>query len=243
MILVLLKMIKSNRCHSGVLRHVAHSVRYPETESRDRDSSVFDFDCKDTHSAGNSGFWMIESSPLVNDIDTSRAASPASHENSANSSQPTASSSSVAHHQPKHARMRSNGSNKYNALPQLESQASSAGTSGPTLTPLDYRDESRGGGMRKFAWKKYAIGAAVVIGMVWLFGPRESRDGMWSGGGMSAIPAIFRSLTKRCNPQDTKMCPPYLLRRIIPSKPTQIPQKLGIARHHTHPIKSWFNLH
>ncbi|KAF8754906.1 GDA1/CD39 (nucleoside phosphatase) family [Rhizoctonia solani] len=122
---------------------------------------------------------MIESFPVENNIAPSL-----SQENladaSSNTSQPTASSTSVSHHQPKHARMRSNGSNKYNALPQLESQASNTSTSGSTLTPLDYRDESRGG-MRKFAWKKYAIGAAIIIGVVWLFGPRESRDGMWNG--------------------------------------------------------------
>ncbi|CAE6449542.1 unnamed protein product [Rhizoctonia solani] len=155
---------------------------------------------------------MVESSPLINDIDTPRAASPLSPENSATSStasQPTASSTSVAHHQPKHARMRSNGSNKYNALPQLESQASSIGASGSTLTPLDYRDESRGG-MRKFAWKKYAIGAAVIIGMVWMFGPRESRGGMWSGGGYDDVPTLspapYHSFETDPDPTKTGYC-------------------------------------
>lgn len=135
---------------------------------------------------------MIESSPLVDDTDASRATFPLSLKNSVDTSttQPTASSTSIAHHQPKHARMRSNGSNKYNALPRLESQSSGSGTSGPAITSLDYRDEPRAG-MRKFAWKKYAIGAAVVIGMVWVFGPRETRDRMWGGGGTCITRIIF----------------------------------------------------
>ncbi len=28
---------------------------------------------------------------------------------------------------------------------------------------------------QKFAWKKFAVGAAVIIGLVWIFGPRERR--------------------------------------------------------------------
>jgi guanosine-diphosphatase len=28
----------------------------------------------------------------------------------------------------------------------------------------------------RFGWKKFAIGAAVIIGLVWLFGPRERRE-------------------------------------------------------------------
>ncbi|KAF8685769.1 GDA1/CD39 (nucleoside phosphatase) family [Rhizoctonia solani] len=150
---------------------------------------------------------MIESFPVENNIAPSL-----SQENladaSSNTSQPTASSTSVSHHQPKHARMRSNGSNKYNALPQLESQASNTSTSGSTLTPLDYRDESRGG-MRKFAWKKYAIGAAIIIGVVWLFGPRESRDGMWDGGHddvPSLPPAPYHSFETDPDPTKTAYC-------------------------------------
>lgn len=32
---------------------------------------------------------------------------------------------------------------------------------------------SRMNGMRRFGWKKFAIGAVVVIGLVWVFGPRK----------------------------------------------------------------------
>lgn len=31
-------------------------------------------------------------------------------------------------------------------------------------------------GTKRFAWKKFAIGAAVLIGLVWFFGPRETRN-------------------------------------------------------------------
>ncbi|KAG6916178.1 hypothetical protein DXG01_008108 [Tephrocybe rancida] len=33
---------------------------------------------------------------------------------------------------------------------------------------------------RRFAWKKFAIGAAVLIGLVWFVGPRESRSFSWA---------------------------------------------------------------
>ncbi|KAI0086951.1 nucleoside phosphatase family-domain-containing protein [Irpex rosettiformis] len=33
---------------------------------------------------------------------------------------------------------------------------------------------SRTGGMRRFGWKKFAIGAVVIIGLVWVFGPRKA---------------------------------------------------------------------
>lgn len=32
---------------------------------------------------------------------------------------------------------------------------------------------SRNNGMRRFGWKKFAVGAVVVIGLVWVFGPRK----------------------------------------------------------------------
>lgn len=32
---------------------------------------------------------------------------------------------------------------------------------------------SRIGGTRRFGWKKFAIAAVVVIGLVWVFGPRK----------------------------------------------------------------------
>ena len=31
---------------------------------------------------------------------------------------------------------------------------------------------SRVGGTKRFAWKKFAVGAALLVGVVWLFGPR-----------------------------------------------------------------------
>ena len=39
---------------------------------------------------------------------------------------------------------------------------------------VDAKDES--GGRISFRWKKFAIAAVVLIGLVWLFGPRERRD-------------------------------------------------------------------
>lgn len=44
------------------------------------------------------------------------------------------------------------------------------GGMGPSRTGAPQR------GWRKFGWKKFAIGAAVLIGIVWLFGPREKVD-------------------------------------------------------------------
>ncbi|ESK87621.1 nucleoside diphosphatase gda1 [Moniliophthora roreri MCA 2997] len=52
------------------------------------------------------------------------------------------------------------------------------------LSPRSSNYERLEGGMgpsklpnkKKFAWKKFAIGAAVIIGLVWLFGPRERRE-------------------------------------------------------------------
>ncbi|KAF8965955.1 nucleoside phosphatase family-domain-containing protein [Flammula alnicola] len=38
---------------------------------------------------------------------------------------------------------------------------------------------SRTGTPKRFAWKKFAIAAAVLIGMVYFFGPRESRNMPW----------------------------------------------------------------
>ena len=31
-----------------------------------------------------------------------------------------------------------------------------------------------GSNMRRFGWKKFAIGAVVIIGLVWVFGPRKT---------------------------------------------------------------------
>lgn len=108
--------------------------------------------------------------------------------------------------------MRSNGSNKYNALPQLESQepgARSSSTPAPSFAQLDYREGSPGG-MRKFAWKKYAVGAALLIGLVWVFGPRERRENMWSGGGYSNTPTLpaapYHSFETDPDPTKTAYC-------------------------------------
>ncbi|KAG9076024.1 Guanosine-diphosphatase [Ceratobasidium sp. 370] len=106
--------------------------------------------------------------------------------------------------------MRSNGSNKFNSLPQLESQAPGA-ISGPSssFAQLDYRDGAPGV-MRKFTWKKYAIGAAVLIGLVWVFGPRERRENMWGGGGPSNTPTLppapYHSFETDPDPTKTAYC-------------------------------------
>ncbi|KAH6893732.1 guanosine-diphosphatase [Coprinopsis sp. MPI-PUGE-AT-0042] len=46
------------------------------------------------------------------------------------------------------------------------------GGMGPSRTGLPAHQR----GWRRFGWKKFAIGAAVLIGIVWLFGPREKVD-------------------------------------------------------------------
>lgn len=33
---------------------------------------------------------------------------------------------------------------------------------------------SRTNGARRFGWKKFAVGAVVLIGLVWVFGPRRA---------------------------------------------------------------------
>ncbi|KAF8887089.1 nucleoside phosphatase family-domain-containing protein [Infundibulicybe gibba] len=42
-------------------------------------------------------------------------------------------------------------------------------------------------GGKRFAWKKFVIGAAVLIGVVWAFGPREPRS-LWSSSGGETSP-------------------------------------------------------
>ena len=37
-------------------------------------------------------------------------------------------------------------------------------------------DDPRHGTRVRFGWKKFAVAAAVIIGLVWLFGPRERRE-------------------------------------------------------------------
>ncbi|KAG9087963.1 Guanosine-diphosphatase, partial [Ceratobasidium sp. UAMH 11750] len=162
---------------------------------------------------------MLDSASSLNRSDSPHSASTPSTDSAANSradsrcptpSPPTASSTSVSPHQSKHARMRSNGNNKYNVLPQLESQASGT-ASGPSssFAQLDYR-EGTPGMMRKFAWKKYAIGAAVLIGLVWAFGPRERRENMWGSGGPSSIPTLppapYHSFETDPDPTKTAYC-------------------------------------
>ncbi|KAG8778646.1 Guanosine-diphosphatase [Ceratobasidium sp. 428] len=162
---------------------------------------------------------MLDSASILGKLNSAHTASTPSTDNIANSraasrsptpSPPTASSTSVAQNQSKHTRMRSNGGNKFNALPQLESQASGAAfTSGSTFAQLDYRDQGPGG-MRKFAWKKYAIGAAVLIGLVWVFGPRERRENMWGNGGTPSPatlpPAPYHSFETDPDPTKTAYC-------------------------------------
>ncbi|KAF8872176.1 hypothetical protein CPB84DRAFT_1854601 [Gymnopilus junonius] len=38
---------------------------------------------------------------------------------------------------------------------------------------------SRTGPGKRFGWKKFAVAAVVLIGLVYLFGPREARDLHW----------------------------------------------------------------
>ncbi|KAG9127785.1 Guanosine-diphosphatase [Ceratobasidium sp. 392] len=158
---------------------------------------------------------MVDSASILNKSNSTHTTSTPSTHSVANSRAPTppsssASSTSVAQRQSKHARMRSNGSHKYNSLPQLESQASAAASgSSPTFAQLDYRDEAPGG-MRKFTWKKYAIGAAVLIGLVWVFGPRERRENMWGTGGSfntpTLPPAPYHSFETDPDPTKTAYC-------------------------------------
>lgn len=58
------------------------------------------------------------------------------------------------------------------------------GTNYQRLEIGDKDDESVGRGgrrMRRFGWKKFALGAGMLIAVVWLFGPRERRDQVWNG--------------------------------------------------------------
>lgn len=41
---------------------------------------------------------------------------------------------------------------------------------------------SRVGGTKRFAWKKFAVGAVLLVGVVWLFGPR-AHTFSWRGNG------------------------------------------------------------
>lgn len=46
----------------------------------------------------------------------------------------------------------------------------------PRVSGYKRVDEDGRPGRLKFGWKKFAVGAAVLIGLVWLFGPRERRE-------------------------------------------------------------------
>ena len=46
----------------------------------------------------------------------------------------------------------------------------------PRVSGYKRIDEDARPGRVRFGWKKFAVGAAVLIGMVWLFGPRERRE-------------------------------------------------------------------
>lgn len=35
---------------------------------------------------------------------------------------------------------------------------------------------NRAGTKKWFGWKKFALGAVVLVGMIWFFGPREPRN-------------------------------------------------------------------
>ncbi|KAG6856432.1 hypothetical protein H0H87_004559 [Tephrocybe sp. NHM501043] len=55
------------------------------------------------------------------------------------------------------------------------------------ISPRSANYERLEGGMgpsrmqgRHFAWKKFAVGAAIIIGLVWFVGPRETRSFSWS---------------------------------------------------------------
>ena len=64
------------------------------------------------------------------------------------------------------------------------SSSSSSTTMSPVLPRVNRdgylrvdADNGKGGSSRiRFGWKKFAIAATVIIGFVWLFGPRERRE-------------------------------------------------------------------
>ncbi|KIJ93313.1 hypothetical protein K443DRAFT_47528, partial [Laccaria amethystina LaAM-08-1] len=45
---------------------------------------------------------------------------------------------------------------------------------------------SKVGGMKRFAWKKFAVVTALLVGMVWLFGPR-AHTFLWGGNGKADL--------------------------------------------------------
>ena len=38
-----------------------------------------------------------------------------------------------------------------------------------------------GPSFRNFAWKRLAVGVAVIFGLVWVLSPSEQRDAIWGG--------------------------------------------------------------
>ncbi|KAF5373088.1 hypothetical protein D9758_001567 [Tetrapyrgos nigripes] len=66
---------------------------------------------------------------------------------------------------------------------------------------------SKMGSTKRFAWKKFAIGAAVIIALVWFFGPRETRQRLpWSSSG--SHDAEEQSVTS--NPVQNHPTPPLV---------------------------------
>lgn len=65
------------------------------------------------------------------------------------------------------------------ASPKHSSFANKMSNLLPRVSPSGYKrvDAPNGQSRRfRFGWKKFAVGAAVVIVLVWLFGPRERRE-------------------------------------------------------------------
>jgi guanosine-diphosphatase len=52
---------------------------------------------------------------------------------------------------------------------------------------------SRTGSAKRFGWKKFAIAAAVLIGLVYLSGPRVSRKLPWKANGKQPGEPFFQT--------------------------------------------------
>ncbi|KAF5377874.1 hypothetical protein D9615_006769 [Tricholomella constricta] len=82
--------------------------------------------------------------------------------------QPTASSSSSSSSSSSHSHSRKR-SRKMAISPRSANYERLEGGMGPTRNPAG----------RRFAWKKFAIAAAILLGLVWFVGPREPRSFSW----------------------------------------------------------------
>ncbi len=49
-------------------------------------------------------------------------------------------------------------------------------------------------GRVRFGWRKFAVAAVVVIGLVWVFGPRERRESVLESVGVSPVCECSTSL-------------------------------------------------